>query len=216
MFGCIRKLGCLAMLLLLGGGIYLYMSQRDTGKVAPTASAPRLPLWEPITQLNAERGRREVESLRDARGSVFANLSGGEAASYIFLSAARQLPQGAEKAQASVQNNELVVRAEVPLAEFGAKKILGPLAGLLGDKDTLLLGGHINIVQPGLGEFQVTRLRIGKLAVPSQLIPRLLSEIRKGDRPVGIHPNAIPMPVPEYISDVRIVNGRITVYKNLP
>lgn len=216
MFGCIRKLGCLVMLLLIGGGIYLYMGQRD-GRTAgsPTSSAPRRPLWEPITVLNAERGRREVESLRDARGSVFANLSGGEAASYIFLSAARQLPPGAEKAQASVQNNELLVRAEVPLAEFGAKKILGPLAGLLGDKDTLLLGGHINIVQPGLGEFQVTRLKIGKLVVPPQLIPRILNEIRKGDRPVGIRPNAIPMPVPEYVSDVRIVNGRITVYKNM-
>ena len=173
-------------------------------------------MWEPITALNAEKGRRQVESLGSSSGPVFANLTGAEAASYIFLSAARQLPKGAEHASASVQNNELLVRAEIPLSEFGAKKILGPLAGFLGDKDTVLLGGHINIVQPGLGEFEVTRLKIGSLAVPAPMIPRLLSELRKRERPEGIGSNAVPMPVPDYISDVRIVNGRITVYKNSP
>ncbi len=183
---------------------------------APKTTTVARPMWEPITVLNAERGKRQVESLRDSRGPVFANLTGAEAASYIFLSATRQLPKGAENAKASVQGNELIVRAEVPLAEFGAKKVLGPLAGILGDKDTLLLGGHINVVGPGLGEFVVTRLKVGKLTVPSPLIPRLISEIRKGERPVGVAPNALPMPVPEFISDVRIANGRITVYKNAP
>ncbi len=185
-------------------------------RAAPKTGVVIRPMWEPITALNGERGKRQIESLRESRGPVFANMTGAEAASYIFLAATRQMPKGAERAAASVQGNELVVRAEVALAEFGAKKVLGPLSGILGDKDTLLLGGHINIVQPGLGEFVVTRLKIGKLTVPSPLIPRLLSEIRKGERPVGVAPNALPMPVPEFISDVRIANGRITVYKNAP
>ena len=216
MFGCIRKLGCLVFLLLLGGGIYLYMQKKDGSSSSASVPASARPLWEPITPLNAERGKREVESLRDSRGPVFANLTGAEAASFIFLSAARQLPKGAESASASVQGNELVVRSAINLSDFGAKKVLGPLAGILGERDTLMLGGHINIVQPGLGEFEVTRLKIGKMTVPSPLIPRLLNELRKGDRPVGVAPNALPMPVPEYISDVRIANGRITVYKNAP
>ncbi len=216
MFGCIRKLGCLVMLLLIGGGLYLYMNKNDGASTSSTSPVSRRPMWEPITALNAERGRREVEALRNSRGPVFANLTGAEAASFIFLSAAHQMPKGAESASASVQNDELVVRAAVRLSDFGVKKVLGPLAGILGERDTLLLGGHINIVQPGLGEFQVTRLKIGNLSVPSPLIPRILNEIRKGDRPVGISANALPMPVPEYISDVRIANGRITVYKNAP
>jgi hypothetical protein len=214
MFGCIRKLGCLVLLLLIGGGVYLYMQRND--KSSATVTTSRRPVWEPITALNAERGKREVESLRDSRGPVFANHTGADAASFIFLSAARQLPKGAENASASVQNNELVVRSTIRLSDFGVKKVLGPLSGILGERDTLLLGGHINIVQPGLGEFQVTRLKIGNLTVPSPLIPRLLNELRKGERPVGVSANALPMPVPEYISDVRIANGRITVYKNAP
>ena len=215
MFGCIRKLGCLVILLAIGWGAYLYL-QRDGSSPAPATTSSR-PMWEPLTPLNAERGKRQVEGLRDSRGPVFANLTGAETASFIFLSAARQMPKGVENAKASVQGNELVVRGDVRLSDFGAKKVLGPLSGILGERDTLLLGGHINIVQPGLGEFQVTRLKIGKLAVPSPLIPRLLSELRRGaTRPVGISPNGIAMPVPDYISDVRIANGRITVYKNAP
>lgn len=216
MFGCIRKLGCLVLLLLIGGGVYLYMQKKEGSATSERPPVARRPVWEPITPLNAERGKRQVESLRDSRGPVFANLTGAEAASFIFLSAARTLPKGAENASASVQGNELVVRAAVRLSDFGAQKVLGPLAGVLGERDTLLLGGHINIVQPGLGEFQVTRLKIGKMSVPSPLIPRLLNELRKGDRPVGVSANGLPMPVPEYISDVRIANGRVTVYKNAP
>src|SRR5687768_16336838 len=130
MFGCIRKLGCLVILLAIAGGAYLYVNGwRPLGdSSAPKSTTVARPLWEPVTALNAERGKRQVESLRDSRGPVFANLTGAEAASYIFLSATRQLPKGAEKASASVQGNELIVRAEVPLAEFGAKKVLGPLA----------------------------------------------------------------------------------------
>lgn len=216
MFGCIRKLGCLFLLVVAGAGIYFYTNNRWTPRAGSGGSASRGSAWEPINALNAERGRRSIESLQSSRGQVFANLSAGEAASYIFLSAARQMPAGAQHAAASVQNDELLVRAEVPLSEFGAKKILGPLAGFVGERDTLLLGGRINVVEPGLGEFQVTRLRVGKLSVPSQLIPRLLNEIRKGDRPVGVGANALPVPMPEYVSDVRIANGRITIYKNAP
>lgn len=216
MFGCIRKLGCLVLLLLIGGGVYLYMHKNDGASDSSSAPVARRPVWEPITPLNAERGKREVESLRDSRGPVFANLTGAEAASFIFLAVAHQMPKGAENASASVQNNELVVRAAVRLSDFGVKKVLGPLAGILGERDTLLLGGHINIIQPGLGEFRVTRLKIGSLTIPSPLIPRILNEIRKGERPVGVSANALPMPMPEYISDVRIANGRITVYKNAP
>lgn len=216
MFGCIRKLGCLVLLLIIGGGVYLFLNNRPDPKGASGGGVSRGKLWEPINALNAERGRRAIESLQSSGGQVFANLSGGEAASFIFLSGARQMPTGAQHAAASVQNDELLVRAVVPLSEFGAQKILGPLAGFIGDRDTLLLGGRINVVEPGLGEFRITRLRIGKLAVPAQFIPRLLNEIRKGDRPVGVAGNALPVPMPEYISDVRIANGRITIYKNSP
>jgi len=32
---------------------------------------------------------------------------------------------------------------------------------------------------------------------------------------VGVSPNGLPMTMPSYISDVRISNGRITLYKSV-
>jgi hypothetical protein len=87
---------------------------------------------------------------------------------------------------------------------------------MLGDRDTVQLGGIIHVIRPTVGEFQVQDLKIGSLAVPSALVPKLISRMRKGTMPEGISPNGLPMKLPGYIGDVRITNGRIVVYKNVP
>jgi hypothetical protein len=84
---------------------------------------------------------------------------------------------------------------------------------LLGERDTVQLGGTINVLNPGNGEFQVKDVRVGSFAVPDAIIPRLVRRIRKGAMPTGISDNALPIKLPTYIGDVRIANGRITVYK---
>ena len=215
MFGCIRRLGCLVILAIGAGGWYWYTRLREPEPPrATTVSSRAKSGWEPLSASNAESGRRSVEDLSRSSGPVFANLSAGEAASYIFLSAARQLPPSAQNAAASVQGDELVVRATVALKEFGGTKVLGPFAEFLGERDTVQLGGRITVKQAGLAQFEVRRIKIGSLSVPGPLIPRLLNQFRRGDRAPGISDNGLPMPIPEYISDVRISNGRVTLYKN--
>ena len=152
-------------------------------------------------------------SLSNPRGPAFVNLSPGEAASYVFLEVAKQLPASAEEITSSVRNDMLYVRANVALKDFGGAKILGPLGALLGERDTVQLGGTLNVLRPGDGEFQVRDIRIGSLPVPDAIIPRLINRIRKGEKPAGIADNAFAVKLPSYIGDVRIANGRVTVYK---
>jgi hypothetical protein len=71
------------------------------------------------------------------------------------------------------------------------------------------------MLRPGLGEFLVQDVKLGKLDVPQPLIPRLLAQMKKGRDVPGIAPNGLPMVMPAYISDVRIANGRITLYKSV-
>ena len=110
--------------------------------------------------------------------------------------------------------DRLYVKANVALNEIGGKKVLGPLANFLTDRDSVQLGGTLNVIRPGLGQFLVQDVRLGKLEVPSPLVPRLVAEIRRGQIPAGVAQNGFPMAFPEYISDVRISNGRITIYRN--
>ena len=94
--------------------------------------------------------------------------------------------------------------------------VLGPLAGMLGTRDTVQLGGTMRVLRPGVGEFSVKQVQVGTFPVPSPLIPKIIARIRKGTIPDGTSSDALPVKLPSYIGDIRITNGRIVVYKNLP
>jgi hypothetical protein len=215
MFGCIRRLGCLVILLLAAGIWYWYARVEPSRRASAASSATSAGGWEPLSQTNAERGQRAVTSLAQRSGPVFANLTPSEAASYIFLAASKQqLPPSAQSIRSAIIGDRLYVKANVALNEIGGKKVLGPLADFLTDRDSVQLGGTINVIRPGLGQFLVQDVKLGKLDVPSPLVPRLVAEIRRGEIPAGVAQNGFPMAFPEYISDVRISNGRITIYRN--
>jgi hypothetical protein len=222
MFGCFRRLGCLVFLLIVAviawfnrdrlEAIYRrYAGDHPPADSATVAAAPGG--WEALTTEKAARGQAAVQSLSAPNGPAFVNLSAGEAASYIFLAVAKQLPASSQDITSSIKNDRLYVRANVALKDFGGSSVLGPMAALLGDRDTLQLGGTINVLRPSMGEFQVRDIKFGSFPVPDAIIPRLVKRIRKGQMPEGIADNALPMPLPSFIGDVRIANGRITVYK---
>src|SRR4051812_30221704 len=107
MKGCFRRAGCLVLIIALVCAWYWYSHFYRTGsKSVPagtTAGATVAPEWQPLTQADAEKGRRSVESLAQRSGPVFANLSAAEAASYIFLVVAKQLPPSARNVEASIK-----------------------------------------------------------------------------------------------------------------
>ena len=224
MFGCFRRLGCLVFLLIIAVLAWFNRDRleaiyrRYAGDHAPTDSSAVVTAapggWEALTSDKAARGQAAVQSLSTAGGPAFVNLSPGEASSYIFLAVAKQLPASSEDITSSIRNDRLYVRANVALKDFGGSKVLGPLGALLGERDTVQLGGTINVLRPGMGEFQVKDIKFGSFPVPDAVIPRLVRRIRKGEMPPGLSANALPMPLPSYIGDVRIANGKITVYKS--
>ncbi len=222
MFGCFRRLGCLIFFLIIGVLAWFNRDRLETiyrryaggPPSADTAAVIRIPAdWEQLSTEKGTAGERKVASLSSRGGPSYVNLSAGEASSYILANAIRQLPGSGQQAISSVRGDRLYVRANIDLKQLGAAKALGPLGALLGDKDTVQLGGTIHVLRPGVGEFNVKDIKIGGFPVPSAIIPRLVSRLRKGEMPAGLASDALPMKMPEYIGDVRIADGRITVYK---
>ena len=224
MFGCFRRLGCLVFLIIIAVLAWFNRDRlesiyrRYAGDHPPADSSAVAGVvpggWEPLTTEKANRGQTAVQSLAAQGGPAFVNLSAGEAASYIFLAVAKQLPASSENVTSSIRNDRLYVRASIALKELGGSKALGPLGALLGERDTVQLGGTINVLRKGVGEFSIKDVKIGSLPVPDALIPKLVSRIRKGTMPDSLSKDALPMTLPPYIGDVRIANGRITVYKS--
>ncbi len=210
MFGCLRRLGCLVILLIAGAAGYYWYTHR-TPRAASTTVVGR---WAPVTGADAERGRRAVASLKSGSGPVFANLTAAEAVAYLLQTATHQLPPSAEDVRAMITGDTLHVRAVLPLRALGAAKTLGPLAALLSERDTVQLSGTADIVRPGLAQFRVTDVRIHNLSIPAPVIPKLVAQLRR-ETPDGIAPNGLAIPLPPYIADIRIGNGKVTLYKNV-
>lgn len=211
-----RKFGCLLIIVLLLAGVWYWYARVETPpSTRATVETSARGGWRPLTSADAEKGRVAVQSLGRPAGPVFANLTASEAASYIFLLVAKQLPPSAKDAEATIIGDRLYVRSEVALRDFGGSGALGPLSAILGDRDSVRFGGEINMLRPGLGEFLVQEVRLGRLDVPSALVPRLMSQMKRGKTVEGVSANGLPMVMPEYISDVRISNGKITLYKTV-
>ena len=211
--GCFARLGCLVMLALLAIGGWLTRDRwlhKITGSSAPAVAAPP---WQPLSPEAGSRGKRKIDDLQNPSGPVFANLSASEVASYVFQTVARTIPASADSAEAAVIGDALFVRAVLPVRDIAGSGVLGPLAGLLNDRERLQLGGSFHVIRPGLSEFEVREIKLRDFNVPRGAIPRLIQQISRGNRPEGVAPNALPVTTPRSLADVRISNGRVTLYR---
>lgn len=217
--GCLRGLGCLVLIAVVAAAGWwfradwlplLHRGARSSGVVTPATV-----VWEPATPEGAERARKAVVKLGSRSGPVFSNVAPGDLTAYIFEELSKQLPRSAHDIEAAVVDRQLWVRAQVRLADFGGPGALGPLSNMLGDDEPVVFGGSLDIVNPGLAVYRVKSLRIRDLSLPSAMIPRLLRRAEHGSRPPGLADDALPLVVPDYIADVRIRNGKITLYKTI-
>jgi hypothetical protein len=181
---------------------------------APEATVERV--WQPLSPDAAARGKRAIEGLASARGPVYANLSANEIASYVVQAAGGAFPASADSVEAAVIGDVLYVRAIVPTKEIASSGVLGPLAGLLNEREKVSLGGSFHVIRPGLSEFQLRDVKLREFSVPRSAIPRLVQQITKGKKTPGVAENALPVPTPPSLADVRISNGRVTLYKTTP
>jgi hypothetical protein len=214
MFGCIGRLGCLALVLLVAAAAWLTrdrwypeLTGRDRGTTVVDAA------WQPVTPEAAAAGRRKIERLAAPRGPALIALEPAEVAGVVLEGALRQLPQAAEGASASVVGDRVYVRAALRLRDL-AGDALGPFTGMLGQRDTLLLGGRLEIVQPELAQFRVAEVRVRDFSLPPAVIPRLLRRLRRDAvLPAGVAEDALPIRVPAQVGDVRVARGRVTLYR---
>jgi hypothetical protein len=225
MFGCLRRLLGIAIIAVIAIAAWHYRdrwwpgARAGAGAGADSTAAAGITQpaeWEQVTDEGATRARTAIESLGRPSGPVFANLTAGDLLSYAFLSLSKQLPASASDVRAAVVNDRLVLRATIALDDIKAVEALGPFAGFLGSRETLQLGGTVNVVRPGLAQFRVDEVAIRELEIPRRAIPKLLELVTRGERPEGIAADALPITIPEYIGDARVGRGRITLYKAVP
>jgi hypothetical protein len=210
---CIGRLGCMLALALLAVAGWLtrdrWLRMVRGGSAAADSTvvaAGREGVWQPLTAQGGER----------PTGPPAVTVSAPDLGAYVYQELARQLPPSADSVEAMAARDQLHVRASVRLRELGGRDVLGPLAAMLGDRERLQIGGTLRVVRPGLGELVVREIRVGQLPIPSAIIPRLLRQVSRRDRPPGISEAGLPLRLPEYVGEVRVSAGNVTISKALP
>lgn len=218
MFGCIGRLGCLAVILIVAA-IGYFTRSLWLPRVMPKSTAPVVStagVWRPVTPAGATRARRAVESLGTRAGPVFVNLAPEDLAAYVYSELSRQVPGTAQSMQAAVVGDQLFMRADIALKDLKAAGTLGPIGAMLSDRETLTLGGRLELVKPGIAQYRLTEMKLKELALPRAAIPRLLRQLSRAERPAGVAEDGIPLRIPSTIADIRVGQGKITLYKSTP
>jgi len=212
--GCISRIGCfvLGIVVALGAWFTRDLWMPRVLHRAP-AAAVAAPTWQPMTDAGAKRAQDALDRLSQPTGRSYESLSPADVAAFVTKSLGKQLPSSADSIETMVSGDRILVRARVKTSELGGAGVLGPLAALFGDYEHVEMGGTMRVVRPGLGELQVLDLKVKNLDVPHGLIPQIISRLTNGKRLEGVAADALPLPLPKYIGDIRVTNGKITLYK---
>lgn len=210
--GCILRLGCLAILLVAAVVGWLTKDRWWPGARNEQAA---IPTWERLTPQGAERTRSGLARLQQPDGPVFVSLTGGDVASYVFRGPGNALPSFTDSAEAAVLEDRLVIRGSVPLRELGGSGLLGPFAGMLGDREPMQISGRIRILEPGQAELTVSEVKLRDFTLPPAITARILRQAGL-QRMAKVSENGIPVTLPRHVGDVRLADGRVTLYKNIP
>lgn len=217
MGGCLRAIGCLTVLFVLGIIAFLtrdrWLPMLPGGRSDTVYVAAGSETWQPLTPEGARRAQAALDRLRSPRGPTSATVSPGDLAAYIVQELSKTLPSSADSVQAAAIGDRLLVRAVVRTAELGDPRALGPLAMLFGERERVQLGGTLRIIRPGQAELAVKEFRIRDFNVPPALIPRLVRQMSRGERPPELAPDGLLLRTPEYVTDVRVEKGRITMFR---
>lgn len=214
MFSCLGRLGCL-LLLVVAGALAFLMRDRWLPRVLGR-DEPAPVSWESVQEPGAQKAGDAVESLGRRGGPAYVTVSAAELAALMVKSSGYRLPSALDSVEAAIDSETVRVRALVTIDDIRGLDALGPLARMLDRRERIEFTGTLGVRRAGLGEFRVSSVKIADLSLPRAAIPKLLARLDPSVRPEGVSPDGIAITIPEYIGDVRIANGQVTLYRRTP
>lgn len=215
MFKLIRRMGCLLVLLLLGAtawyfrGDWIPKARRVVAVEAPADTAG----WTRITPAGGQRAKERIAALGRRGGPAYVTLTASEFAAYVLGNALSEVAREDTSTQAVVEGGMLYIRTRIRLADIGGRTSLGPLARLLDDTEPLLVGGTLSAVRPGLAQFRLKEVAVRGIEVPRAVVGTLVRRWSPGARPDSLASDGLPVVLPPDVVDLRLQNGKVTLYK---
>lgn len=209
MSGCLRRLGCLVLLIVLGAGAFVTRDlwwERVTGQAVVDPRDWQAPAPRPPRLSDIERG---------ARGA-WVSLSPAELAALLRASV-QSLPVPLRDPQVAISGDRISVRGRVSLGEVAVARELGPLASFLRGDQPVVLTGRPRVERKGQGVVVVEELKVGPAEVPAPLLRAVVRQLGAdpgpGDPPGEV---SISFSLPPTVGDMRVARGKLTIYRDVP
>lgn len=216
MFGCLSRLGCLVIALALAAaGWYWRATWIPKVRALVKAEVPAVTdkTWAPITSEGAQRTLAAMQRLSGQRGPAYITVTAADLASYLLGGALARVVESDSAPEAAVIEGKLFVRTRVKIADLGGAQALGPLASLFDSSEPVVIGGILEPVREGLAQYRLTDVSVKELKVPRAAMAKLVARWGRTVRPEGVAADALPLELPSYVADLRVSNGKITLYK---
>jgi len=188
-------------------------SENDAARRAERAKLERSIVWARLSP-GGTAGREAIARLSRRKGPAYVSLRAPELAGLLAAGMSKVLPASATRPEVAIVDEQVLVRTVVALRDVAGD---GALRGLLGmaldGRDTLRMAGTLDLVRPGLAEYRVRELRIKGIDVPPRLIPSLINAMHRAITADSLPADALPIPLPKAVADVRVANGKVTLYR---
>ncbi len=159
-------------------------------------------------------GREAMARLSRRNGPAYVSLRAPELAGLLALGVSKAWPATASRPDIALVDEQLLMRTVVDRRDLAGDGALRDLLGVaLDGRDTVRMAGTFGLVRPGLAAYRVRELRMAGVDVPPRLIPALLRTIRRAAAADTLPADALPIPLPTAVADIRVAKGKVTLYK---
>jgi hypothetical protein len=228
--GCLRRLGCLVLLLLCAAGAWItrdrwrpFIPARVQRWIAggapaglPADSTQNTSTWRPVTAAGASHAEHMMVALADKSGPAYTMLAPADFGAFVLTDVAGHVPPPNDSTEAAIIDHRFALRTSLDIKALGGRTAFGPIGGMLADREPMTLAGTVDVVRQGVAEFRVQQLTVHGISVPSWFIPDLVHKVEIGQHPAGLAPDALLLNIPPYVSDIRIVGSRVAMYRTVP
>jgi len=156
------------------------------------------------TEGGARRALDKVDSLNAWRADSVV-LTASEMASLIGAGLDPAFRGYMDSLQVGLEEGRVRIEASFDTSQI-PKDLLGPLGGMVDNREHLKAAGPVAVSEPGKAEWRVDQLTLGSFPFPRDVIPRLL------ERATGSRTATIPVMIPQGIRAVAIHPTGVTLY----
>jgi hypothetical protein len=197
--GCIRRIVTVVVLLLLLAGAWLFrdrirMAWQDVRGRETVPAAPSAEL--------ADSAEAKLEAMRDG-GAASISLSAAELESLLLYRYRGVLPAFLDSPQVEIADDQLRLRARVPVDKLPRVSGLAEAAAFLPDTTDLTVSGRLLPLGTGRVAFGIDDVSAARFPLPDRLIAGALERIGRRDEP-GLPPDAIALALPPGVATAYI------------